>query len=195
MRGWRMCAIQKDCILTKSRFHVCLRNTESSWHFLLRPDQTMRKLPLREDYPSVSLSQLFDYIETHGPIVHPVLGEMSRFLSYEREFLPLPTDVPGRHEVVAQIHKDLSNWRKYQRIRGYIVLEQCGKTMDETIVRMPNVSFLPTDDARGLQNIWMCDGDPFAPTFVVEVNTLRGPNSQFDALDAKMRHEYFTHGV
>ncbi|KAL8016510.1 putative restriction endonuclease type II, Zinc finger C2H2-type [Plasmopara halstedii] len=36
---------------------------------------------------------------------------------------------------------------------------------------------------------------PFAPTFVVEIDTLTGPHSKLGALDRKMRREYFPHGV
>lgn len=62
---------------------------------------------------------------------------------------------------------------------------------------MPDVVYAPHEAIRELsdEQRWTRHGEPSAPVFVVEVDTLEGPNSQLDALDHKMRQEYFTHGV
>ncbi|KAG6959560.1 hypothetical protein JG688_00010016 [Phytophthora aleatoria] len=62
---------------------------------------------------------------------------------------------------------------------------------------MPDVAYTPRDTDRGLSNesTWMYRGEPFVPTFVVEIDKLSGRGSQYSALDRKMRDEYFQHGV
>ncbi|KAG6959721.1 hypothetical protein JG687_00008612 [Phytophthora cactorum] len=62
---------------------------------------------------------------------------------------------------------------------------------------MPDVAYTPRDTDRGLSNesTWMYRGEPFVPTFVVEIDKLSGRGSQYSALDRKMRDEYFQYGV
>ena len=69
--------------------------------------------------------------------------------------------------------------------------------LDGTTLRVPDVAYVPRIDARQLTEAqrWTHRGEPFAPTFVVEINTLTGSHSKLDALDDKMRREYFPHGV
>ncbi|KAG2844406.1 hypothetical protein PC113_g18407 [Phytophthora cactorum] len=45
------------------------------------------------------------------------------------------------------------------------------------------------------ESTWTYRGEPFVPTFVVEIEKLSGRGSQRRALDRKMRNEYFQHGV
>ncbi|KAF1321882.1 hypothetical protein FI667_g11635, partial [Globisporangium splendens] len=43
--------------------------------------------------------------------------------------------------------------------------------------------------------MWTYGGEPFAPTFVVEIDNLSGQGSQCSALDREMHNEYFQHGI
>ncbi|KAI9988801.1 hypothetical protein PInf_022385 [Phytophthora infestans] len=71
------------------------------------------------------------------------------------------------------------------------------KTTKRTLVRMPDVAYTPRDDDRNLtrEQMWTYRGDPYVPTFVVEIDELSGRGSKLSALDGKMRNEYFQHGV
>ncbi|CEG42804.1 hypothetical protein F444_22744 [Plasmopara halstedii] len=69
--------------------------------------------------------------------------------------------------------------------------------LDGTTLRIPDVAYVPRHNARQLIEAqrWNRGGEHFAPTFVVEIDILTGPHSKLDALDHKMRLEYFPHGV
>lgn len=69
--------------------------------------------------------------------------------------------------------------------------------LDGTALRVPYVAYVPRGEARQLTETqrWTRGGEPFVPTLVVEIDTLTGPYSKLDALDHKMRREYFPHGV
>ncbi|KAL3664396.1 hypothetical protein V7S43_010719 [Phytophthora oleae] len=62
---------------------------------------------------------------------------------------------------------------------------------------MPDVAYSPRDTDRGSPSAstWMYRGEPFVPSFVVEVDKLSGRGSQRSAFDRKMRNEYFQNGV
>ena len=62
---------------------------------------------------------------------------------------------------------------------------------------MPDVAYTPRDADRYLsaQQTWAYRGEPFVPSFVVEIDKLAGRGYQHRALDRKMRTEYFQPGV
>jgi Uma2 family endonuclease len=100
-------------------------------------------------------------------------------------------------DLVSKIVALLDRWIDWNpRIGGRATCSQGAFNIGEN-VRMPDVAYTPRDTDRNLfqDQIWTYHGEPFAPTFVVEVDTLSGQHSQLDALDYKMRHEYFQHGI
>lgn len=79
--------------------------------------------------------------------------------------------------------------------QGAFVLEQ---RPIKPAVRMPDVAYTLRDEKdRGLDRtqMWTYRGEPFDPSFVVEIDKLSGRGSQRRALNSKMRYEYFRHGV
>ncbi|KAG1712266.1 hypothetical protein DVH05_000016 [Phytophthora capsici] len=103
----------------------------------------------------------------------------------------------GRCVIGPQICCALLQWAKWSGHGGRVTSASGEYVMDGTTIRVPAVAYEPRNDARQLTEAqrWTRDGEPFAPTFVVEIDILTGPQSNFGALDHKMRHEYFPHGV
>ncbi|KAE8893625.1 hypothetical protein PF003_g22272 [Phytophthora fragariae] len=147
------------------------------------------------DYAGVSLEQLNQHVQKHGPLVHPTLGEQPGFFVDEGRFIPFRMVVLGRGEIAPFICHALLQWAWSGH--GGRVTDAGDYVLDGTTLRVPDVAYVPRADARQLTEAqrWTRGGEPFAPTFVVEIDTLTGPHSKFDALDHKMQHEYFPHGV
>jgi Uma2 family endonuclease len=105
----------------------------------------------------------------------------------------------GKENVAAEITAILRNWAKWNPQYGGRVTSSQGAFIigHSRDVRIPDVAYTPRDIDRNLTHAqqWTYQGDPFCPSFVVEVDTLTGPGSQLRHLDHKMRNEYFTHGV
>ncbi|GAB9477063.1 unnamed protein product, partial [Globisporangium polare] len=64
---------------------------------------------------------------------------------------------------------------------------------------MPDVAYMirgPAEDnlTTSVHQTWAYEDKPFRPCFVAGVDTLADPNSRLEALDRKMRHEFFPHG-
>ncbi|KAJ3325319.1 N-acetyl-glucosamine-6-phosphate deacetylase [Boothiomyces sp. JEL0866] len=63
--------------------------------------------------------------------------------------------------------------------------------------RMPDVAYTPRNVDRNFNQLqrWTYQGEPFAPTFVVEIDTLTGSSSQRSRLHRKMIDDYFPHNA
>ncbi|GLD98812.1 hypothetical protein PINS_up007530 [Pythium insidiosum] len=103
----------------------------------------------------------------------------------------------GRSEIGPFISREVLNWVAWSGHGGRVTNAQGEYVLDDTTLRVPDVAYVPRDDTRQLDEAqrWTRGEEPFAPTFVMEIDTLTGPHSKFDALDHKMRREYFPHGV
>ncbi|DBA03255.1 TPA: hypothetical protein N0F65_011614 [Lagenidium giganteum] len=150
-----------------------------------------------KDYPGVSVEQLNEYVKEHGPLVHPVVGEQPGFFVDEGRFIPFRKVVPGRGMIGTEISGAIRDWIRWSGHGGSVTDAQGEFMIDNTMLRIPDVAYIPREHARQLTDAqrWTRAGEPFAPTFVVEIDTLTGPHSNLDALDHKMRREYFPHGV
>ncbi|EGZ17090.1 hypothetical protein PHYSODRAFT_314582 [Phytophthora sojae] len=144
----------------------------------------------------VSLEQLNRHVMTHGPLVHPVLGDLPGFFVDDGRFIPFRMAVPGRSVIRPQIITLLIQWVKWG-VHGGRVSAQGKYFLDGTLLRAPDVAYTPRPDTRQATDSpeWTLGGAPFAPTFVVEIDTLAGPHSGLEALDDKLRREYFPNGV
>ncbi|DAZ99689.1 TPA: hypothetical protein N0F65_000867 [Lagenidium giganteum] len=147
-----------------------------------------------KDYPRVTLQLLNEYLTEQGPLVNPAFGEQPAFFIDEGNFIPYRMVVCGNKKVAAKIAQRLGNWAETSEEGGAFVLEQRPRRPK---VRMPDVAYTPRDEDRNLdcQQVWTYRGDPFVPTFVVEMKKLFGRGSQRKKLNRKMRNEYFPHGV
>lgn len=163
---------------------------------LVRDLESKKTLCRVKDYAGVSLEQLNQHVKEIGPLVHPTLGEQPAFFIDEGRFIPFRMVVSGRGEIGPYICKELLQWATWSG-HGGRVRDAGDYVMDGTTLRVPDVAYEPRGDARQLTEAqrWTRGGQPFAPTFVVEIDTLTGPHSRLGALDHKMRREYFPHGV
>ncbi|KAH7471092.1 uncharacterized protein KRP23_10376 [Phytophthora ramorum] len=164
---------------------------------LVRDLESKKTLCRVKDYAGVSLEQLNQHVKKFGPLVHPILGEQPGFFVDEGRFIPFRMVVFGRSVIGPCICKALLNWAAWSGHGGRVTNALDEYVLDGTTLRVPDVAYVPRDDARQLTEAqrWTRGGEPFAPTFVVEIDTLTGSHSKLGALDHKMRHEYFPHGV
>ncbi|GMF13144.1 unnamed protein product [Phytophthora lilii] len=163
---------------------------------LVRDLETKKTLCYVKDYPGVELKQLNHHVKKLGPLVNPAFGEQPAFFIDEGRFIPYRMVVYGNEKVAAKISRILDEWATWSGEGGRVTTSQ-GAFIFSTDVRMPDVAYTPRDTDRGLstESTWTYRGEPFIPTFVVEIDKLSGPGSQRRALDRKMRNEYFQHGV
>ncbi|KAK1946510.1 hypothetical protein P3T76_002063 [Phytophthora citrophthora] len=168
---------------------------------LVRDLETKKELCCVKDYPGVELKQLNHHMLKLGPLVNPVFGEQPAFFIDEGYFIPYRMVVYGKEKVAAKITRLLDDWATWSgeggrvtTAQGAFVLEQRAR---KPTVRMPDVAYTPRDEDRNLarEQVWTYRGDPFTPSFVVEIDNLSGEGSQRSALNRKMRNEYFQHGV
>ncbi|DBA02333.1 TPA: hypothetical protein N0F65_006208 [Lagenidium giganteum] len=82
--------------------------------------------------------------------------------------------------VAFEIARQLGNWIVTKKSGGRGITSQGAFILDRR---------------SGKPFVWSYGGEPFAPTFVVEVAQLSGRTDSFKKLDSKMRNEYFKHGV
>ncbi|KAL4111414.1 hypothetical protein PRIC1_003094 [Phytophthora ramorum] len=164
---------------------------------LVRDLESKKTLCRVKDYAGVSLEQLNQHVKKFGPLVHPILGEQPGFFVDEGRFIPFRMVVFGRSVIEPYLCKALLEWAAWSGHGGRVTNALDEYVLDGTTLRVPDVAYVPRDDARQLTEAqrWTRGGEPFAPTFVMEIDTLTGPHSKLGALDHKMRHEYFPHGV
>lgn len=164
---------------------------------LVRDLESKKTLCRVKDYPGVSLEQLNQHVKKIGPLVHPTLGEQPGFFVDEGRFVPFRLVVFGCSVISPYICKVLLNWAAWSGHGGRVTNAQGEYVLDGTALRVPYVAYVPRGEARQLTETqrWTRGGEPFVPTLVVEIDTLTGPYSKLDALDHKMRREYFPHGV
>ncbi|KAE9019690.1 hypothetical protein PR003_g13264 [Phytophthora rubi] len=163
---------------------------------LVRDLKTKKTLCRVKDYPGVELEQLNLHVKKLGPLANPVFGEQPAFFVDEGRYIPYRMVVYGNEKVAAKIGRVLDEWATWSGKGGRVTTSQ-GAFIFGIDVRMPDVAYTPRDTDRDLstESTWTYRGDPFVPTFVVEIDKLSGRGSQRSALDRKMRNEYFQHGV
>ncbi|KAG1708647.1 hypothetical protein DVH05_022276 [Phytophthora capsici] len=158
--------------------------------------ETMNTLCKVKDYPGVELKKLNLRVKKIGPLVNPVFGEQLAFFIDEGRFIPYRMVNYGNEKVAAKISRVLDLWATCSGQGGHAIISR-GAFVFGTDVRMPDIAYMPRDTDRGLspESTWTYHGEPFVPTFVVEIDKLYGRGSQRKNLDRKMRDEYFQHGV
>ncbi|KAJ3307639.1 hypothetical protein HDV04_002848, partial [Boothiomyces sp. JEL0838] len=167
---------------------------------LVKDLQTTEKLLSLENYNSVTLEELNDYLRNH-PIDNNHFGLLRHFYidSEINRLVPARMVVYGREIVVGKIAGLLDKWITWNsEFSGRMTPSQgafiLGTRRD---VRMPDVGYTPISTHRNLneQQKWTYQGISFSPTFVVEIDTLTGSGSQRSELHRKMIVDYFPHGV
>ncbi|KAG2767777.1 hypothetical protein JG687_00012388 [Phytophthora cactorum] len=156
------------------------------------------------DYPGVSEEDLKKYIKKHGPLVNPVFGEVHGYWVDDDYFTPYRNVVPGCCELAPKLAALVGNWMDWSGIgkRSTILLSRGAYIFDErtgkpTTVRTPDVTYISRRASRNPKDLelWQYGQEPYAPSFLVEIDYLSGEESQFVALDQKMQNQYFRHGV
>ncbi|EEY60099.1 uncharacterized protein PITG_12409 [Phytophthora infestans T30-4] len=168
---------------------------------LVRDLETKTTLCYVKDYPGVELEQLNNHAKKLGPLVNPVFGEQAAFFIDEGRFCPYRMVVYGNMKVAAKIARVMDTWATWSGEGGRVTTSQGAFILEQRPgkpnVRMPDVAYTPRDDDRNLtrEQMWTYRGDPYVPTFVIEIDELSGRGSKLSALDGKMRNDYFQHGV
>lgn len=162
---------------------------------LMRDLETNSSLCRAQDYPGVDLDQLNARVRELGPIVSPVFGEQPEFAIDDfGRFVPLTEFIYGNAVTASHIACSLGFWASHRQGAGGQVTTAQGTFIDAPHdVRMPDISYAPRWSPP--VSVWTYRGEPFSPSFVVEVDTLSGSHSQLAALDRTMRNEYFPNGV
>ncbi|CAK4782134.1 unnamed protein product, partial [Aphanomyces euteiches] len=74
--------------------------------------KTKKCLCCARDYPGITLDELNQYVEEHGPLVNPLFGEQPAFFIDEDHFTPYRMAVYGCAIVVAKIAELVGDWAK-----------------------------------------------------------------------------------
>jgi Uma2 family endonuclease len=142
-----------------------------------------------EEFELISKKLKFSSIEIKGQPVN--LFELDK----SGKLVPMPPTTISMEAVVGEIARQLGNWNVWTRQNGIVTTSQGGFDFNvggQITVRAPDVAFLTRDVYNGLtqQQRNSFQGDPFSPTFAVEVADL-SDRTVFRNLDNKIKNEYF----
>jgi Uma2 family endonuclease len=109
--------------------------------------------------------------------------------------IPMPQTPILREVVAGEILRQLANWNIQTRQNGAPTSSQGGFNFGEGI-RAPDVAFTPREVYRALDKdqLLTFHGDPFSPTFVVEVENV-SETCKLDELTDRFKTTYFPAGV
>ncbi|CAG8506885.1 16188_t:CDS:2 [Acaulospora colombiana] len=116
------------------------------------------------------------------------------------KLVPMPQATHCMEVTVSTIVGELYNWNVQTRQNGLITTSQGGFNFSvggQITIRAPDVSFTPKAVSRRLTELqrWTFQGQPFTPTFIVEVGDTQSSTSAFGELDNKFKREYFADGT
>ena len=172
---------------------------QHTFNKLLEDLKSKNTLCSLDDYQGITLDTLNKHLIEHGPLESPYFGLLPQFYIEEHKLIPASMAVYNKEKICFEIAGLLRQWIKdHPEYGGHGTTSQGAFIFgSERDIRMPDVAYTPRVIDRELSHErgWTYQGKPYSPSFVVEVDTLTGPNSQRQALDYKMRHEYFPHGV
>jgi len=149
-------------------------------------------------YTFEQFEELNDWLKTNElvideePINHFELDSKGRLI-------PMPQTPYGKELAVEEIARQLGNWNIQTRQNGGVTTSQGGFNISTTggrTIRAPDIAFTPrgTHDSLDAEQLRTFQGQPFHPTFVVEVEDVSaGP--KLEKLTDKFKTEYFPAGV
>ncbi|KAG9414175.1 hypothetical protein AC1031_013386 [Aphanomyces cochlioides] len=112
--------------------------------------KTKKCLCCVRDYPGITLDELNQYVEEHGPLVNPLFGEQPAFFIDEDHFTPYRMVVYDREIVAAKIAALVDEWAKWSTYSGRVTTAQGAFILEQTTstrkVRMPDVAYAPRAD-------------------------------------------------
>ncbi|CAG8438676.1 14055_t:CDS:2 [Acaulospora colombiana] len=116
------------------------------------------------------------------------------------KLVPMPQATHCMEVTISTIVGELYIWNTQTRQNGDIKTSQGGFNFSvggQRTIRAPDVSFTPKAVSRQLTELqrWTFQGQPFTPTFVVEVGDTQSSTSAFRELDDKFKREYFAVGT
>ncbi|KAF0556651.1 hypothetical protein F8M41_015011 [Gigaspora margarita] len=115
-----------------------------------------------------------------------------------KKLVPMPQCAIKIEAVVAQIVSQLDRWNAQTHRNGIVTSSQGGFNFNvsgKRTIDAPDVAFTPRRkyDSLTEEQCQTFKGEPFTPTFVVEVGNVAKP-SDFKKLDAKFKNDYFAEG-
>ena len=127
------------------------------------------------------------------------LDHISHFEYVSGYLIPMPETPIEKEAVVLEIGRQLGNWNVETGQNGVPTSSQGGFNFTTTggrSIRAPDVAFTPKQTYRSLSVVQRrtFKGEPFCPTFVVEVEDT-SKKAKLTALTAKFKETYFPAGV
>ncbi|KAF8976746.1 hypothetical protein BGZ46_007990 [Entomortierella lignicola] len=141
---------------------------------------------------------LNDWLKTHTLVIEK--EPISHFeLDSKGRLIPMLQTPIRKEVVVAEIARQLGSWNIQSRINGAVTTSQGGFNFSRTggrNIRAPDVAFTPKKTYRSLSEAQLdtFKGDPFNPTFVVEVESISF-KSDLETLKTKFKTDYIPAGV
>ncbi|CAG8635126.1 1886_t:CDS:2 [Acaulospora morrowiae] len=142
-----------------------------------------------------------DFSHTYSIEEFELINEKLKTCTLEVNGQPKPCSNATGHSLHGgEIVRQLGNWNIQTRQNGDVKTAQGGFNFSvggQRTIRAPDVSFTPKAVSRRLTELqrWNFQGQPFTPTFVVEVGDTQSSTSAFWELDDKFKREYFAVGT
>ncbi|KAL1920699.1 uncharacterized protein VTP21DRAFT_1076 [Calcarisporiella thermophila] len=149
-------------------------------------------------YTIEQFEKINDWLETHDIVIDGI--PISHFeLDSKGRLIPMSQSPISKEAVVAEIIRQLTRWNIYSQQNGIVTGSQGGfnfAVLEGREIRAPDVAFTPKEIYRALdeQQLDTFRGQPFHPTFVVEVEDVSS-SSKLAELTEKFKEIYFNAGV
>ena len=177
---------------------------------ITKPNMTQTPPPVKYDKNQIYTLEEFErlncWLKTHELVVDGTA--VTGFeLDPTAKLITVPP-VPVRKEVaVMEIGRQVCQWNILARQNGVVTSSQGGFSLPPDqeatlvtgaglIIRAPDVAFTPKETYRNLtqEQLLTFRGEPFHPSFIVEVDDVGTPSKLAD-LTAKIKNEYFPAGI
>ncbi|CAG8731883.1 1971_t:CDS:1, partial [Dentiscutata heterogama] len=156
----------------------------------------LNRLDLNHTYTFEEFEYLNEQLKYHTLEINGQPVDLFEF-DEKGKLVPMPQATHWMEVTVATIVGQLDRWNIQTRQNGDIKTAQGGFNFNvegQRTIRAPDVSFTPKTISRQLtQSQGWTQGQPFTPTFVVEVGDTEG-RSKFEELDHRFKHVFFATG-
>jgi hypothetical protein len=128
---------------------------------------------------------------------------ISHFTFEDGKLSPVLQNPIALEAVIHEISRQLGNWNvsPFFNKHGIVTTSRGGFNFDafggrQQIIQSPSVAFIPKNIYNSLDEdqLWSFESEPFTPIFVIEVVNIIS-REQFDEIDYKFKHIYFTTGT
>ncbi|KAL1920698.1 uncharacterized protein VTP21DRAFT_1075 [Calcarisporiella thermophila] len=149
-------------------------------------------------YTIEQFEKINDWLKTHDIVIDGIpISHFERDL--KGRLIPMPQSPISKEAVVAEILGQLRRWNICTQQNGIVTSSQGGfnfAVLGGREIKAPDIAFTPKETFRALdqQQLRTFQGQPFHPTFVVEVEDVSRP-SKLAELTEKFKGSYFPAGV